>query len=60
MGAMTLFVDREYADLSMSRNTKVVCLRYSDGEEHRIGLYACKMANYWPVIQWDRCWEYMA
>ncbi len=40
MGAMTLFVERYGADLSISRNTKAVCLRYPDGEEHRIGLYA--------------------
>ncbi len=40
MGAMTLLVDRRGAELSISRNTKAICLRYPDGEVHKVGLYA--------------------
>jgi CRISPR-associated protein Cas1 len=40
MGAMTLLVDRRGAELSISSNTKAVCLRYPDGKVYRVGLYA--------------------
>jgi CRISPR-associated protein Cas1 len=40
MGAMTLLVDRRGAELSISQNTKAICLRYPDGEVHKVGLYA--------------------
>jgi CRISPR-associated protein Cas1 len=40
MGAITLLVDRRGAELSISQNTKSVCLCYPNGEKHRVGLYA--------------------
>jgi CRISPR-associated protein Cas1 len=40
MGAMTLLVERRGAELSLSRNGEVVSLRYPDGKQHRVGLYA--------------------
>lgn len=40
MGAMTLLVDRRGAELSISQNTKAICLRYPDGGVHKVGLYA--------------------
>jgi len=42
MGAMTLLVDRRGAELKLSSNRQVVCLRYPDGEEHRVGVYALR------------------
>jgi CRISPR-associated protein Cas1 len=42
MGAMTLLVDRRGAALELSSNGQTVLLRYPDGEEHRVGLYALR------------------
>jgi CRISPR/Cas system-associated endonuclease Cas1 len=40
MGAMTLLVDRRGAEVSVSNNTKAICVRYPDGEVHRVGAFA--------------------
>ncbi|EIJ43896.1 CRISPR-associated endonuclease Cas1 [Beggiatoa alba B18LD] len=42
MTAMTLLVDRRDAELSLSSNRQVVCLRYPDGDIFRIGINALK------------------
>lgn len=38
MAAMTLLVDRREAELSLTSNGRVVCLRYLSGEEFKIGI----------------------
>ncbi len=42
MGAVTLLVDRRGAELTLSHSNKTICLRYPNGEEHRMGLYALR------------------
>ena len=40
MGAMTLLVDHRDAELKLSSDGNVFCLRYPDNNEHRVGIYA--------------------
>ncbi|RKZ53954.1 MAG: hypothetical protein DRR00_02645 [Candidatus Parabeggiatoa sp. nov. 3] len=49
MGAMTLLVDSRGAELKLTNNQQVVCLRYPDGDEHRVGISALRRI----VVQGD-------